>query len=107
MATRQPAEQPITLFLRGTGSRNADGNRVKPDATNPPVVSGLFAPGGSTELVDGQETVIDQPTVIIWPPHPDLSALDAVGVAGERYELDGRPQTWEPGTVIKLQRITG
>lgn len=76
-------------------------------------VRGVFNPGGSTEIVQGQDVVIVQPTVVL-PPGTDVAAIDAVEVDGNRYEVDGSPSApvspftnWAPGVVVKLRRVTG
>lgn len=78
-------------------------------------VDAVFAPGGSTEVVNGQDLVVTQPTVYL--PLPAPAALDAVTVDGQDYEVDGQPETWPPSpfsgwqpeypVVVRLRRVTG
>lgn len=81
------------------------------------VTACMFAPGGSTELVQGQDQVTDQPTVYA-PTGTDVGAPDSVTVPGYgTFEVDGLPQAWPPhprtgwqpsnSVVIKLKRVTG
>lgn len=75
------------------------------------------APAGSTELVNGQATVITHDTVY-GPYVADVEPKDTVTIpegqpidAG-RYEVEGKPQRWknpftgeESGCVIRLTRV--
>ena len=94
----------------------------------------IYAPGGSSEQVNGQDTVTIQPTVYA-PTGTDVSAIDAVipqvvvddngdpvldedGLPqGDRYEVDGQATVWPPNPFggfqsdysveIRLKRSTG
>jgi hypothetical protein len=102
---------PILLLTRTLAPRDADGNDTY--TTVQTVTQGAFDPGGSTELVQGQDLVITQPTVLL-PPGTAVGPLDAVSVAGVTYEVDGSPNAytspftgWQPGVVVKLRAVTG
>jgi hypothetical protein len=77
----------------------------------------MFAPGGSTEDVQGRDQVTDQPTVYA-PTGTAVGAPDSVIVPGYgEYKVDGKPAAWpaHPRTgwqpsnsvVIKLKAVTG
>lgn len=104
-ALRQPAERDIVLVRRAVIGEDELGDDLYGETRS--TVRGLFAPGGTSELVQGQNTVITQPTAYLFPPVPDLSAVDAVEVDNDRYEIDGDPGVWDPGVVLRLQRVTG
>ncbi len=69
----------------------------------------LFAPGGSTELVDGQNSV--DWDVQLYRTGPagaeDIRPQDQIRVRDELFEVVGRPAVWRLGTVINLRRFTG
>jgi hypothetical protein len=69
----------------------------------------LFAPGGSTELLDGQNSVDwDVQLYRTGPPGAeDIRPADQVRVRGELFEVVGEPAVWRLGTVISLRRFTG
>lgn len=121
--------QPIVLVTRTVAARDGYGNDVYGQAAT--VVTGAFAPGGSTEQVQGQDLIVTQPTVYL-PPGTDVTALDAVVVdpvladdgtpttdesgalLGEHYDVDGTPSSWQspftswnPGVEVRLRRVTG
>ena len=69
----------------------------------------LFAPGGSTELLDGRNSVD-------WDAQlyrlgvgagEDIRPGYQIRVRGELFEVVGRPAVWSVGTVINLRRFTG
>jgi hypothetical protein len=104
-------DTPITLVKRVKGVPDALGNDTW--MTVQTAASGVFNPGGSAELVQGQDLLTVQPTVYL-PPATDISAVDAVIVFGDTYEVDGRPNRWQspfsawsPGVEVKLKRVTG
>jgi len=75
----------------------------------------VFAPGGSTELTQGGDTVTTQPTLYGLDATLGVSAFDKFIVNGQPYEGDGDPQDgyqspftgWAPGVVVKLKKVTG
>jgi hypothetical protein len=106
-----PFGQPITLIRRTKGAPDSWGNDTW--TTTSTVVSGGFNPGNSVELVQGQDLLTTQPTVML-PPGTPVAAIDAVQVDGLTYEVDGSPNSpinpftgWAPGVVVKLKRVTG
>ena len=106
-----PFAQTVTLVKRVKSGTDALGNDVYTESTTD--VPGAFNPGTSAELVQGQDVVTTQPTVFL-PPGTDVSAIDAVDVAGQRFEVDGDPKDWRnpftgwtPGVEVKLRRVTG
>lgn len=107
----------ITFVTKGpkTG-RDGDGNSTY-TPTSQDVPGCMFAPGGSTELVQGQDQVTDQPTIYA-PTGTNVGAPDSVIVPGfGTYEVDGLPQAWPPhprtgwqpsnSVVVKLKRVSG
>lgn len=108
----QPGPTPVTLVSRTVTGRDADGNDIYSETQTPSTA--VFAPGGSVETVDGRDTVVTQPALYSVPVGTDLTAVDAVIVNGDRYEIAGDPEdfaspytTWRPGLVVKLRKVTG
>jgi hypothetical protein len=106
-----PFGRDITLQVRTKTGTDAYGNDVF--STAPTVVKGAFAPGGSTEQVQGQNVLITQPTIYLQPG-TDVSAVDAVDIDGDRFEVDGTPNDWinpftgwSAGVEVRLRRVTG
>ncbi|HET8589012.1 MAG TPA: hypothetical protein VFM01_05215 [Nakamurella sp.] len=103
--------QEITLISRTVTGRDAYGNDVYSETRT--TVTGGFAPGGSSELVQGQDIVITQPRVYL-PPGTVVTSVDAIEVAGVRYDVDGTPSVWvspltgwDAGVVVQLLAVTG
>lgn len=98
-------------------TRDADGNDTYLDRDS--TVGGCaFAPGGSTELTQGQDLITTQPTVYVpresLPTGVSVAAIDAVTARGVRYQVDGEPQDFRspftlftPPLVIRLKNATG
>lgn len=81
-----------------------------PGGTTETVSSGwLFAPGGSTELLDGQNSVDWDAQLyrLGAPGDEDIRPGYQIRVRGELFEVVGRPAVWTAGTVINLRRFTG
>lgn len=106
--------QQTVTFVTRTQKKDADGNPVYDDLGN--VVydeteatddGWLFAPAGFTELVQSQDTVISNPSLYKLGATSTPSAVDAVIVDGVTYEVDGQPQLWPLGVVIRLENATG
>lgn len=107
----------ITVERPPNPSSDRYGNRIK-GATH--TVEGCTtAPAGSVEIVNGQQTVIDHDTVY-GPYMADVEPNDLVTIpAGQPipqgvYEVQGQPANyrnpwtgWQPGCVIRLERVTG
>jgi hypothetical protein len=115
-----PFGETVTLLTETVTGQDADGN----DATTPvevEVPNSLFAPAGAVELVQGQNTVIENPTVYLaefdangQPVNP--KATDKVRRAnGDVYLIDGKPLIFPPnpftgetvGPVLRLEGVTG
>lgn len=105
---------PVTLNKRVKSGQDALGNDTF--TTTAATVAGVFAPGGSSEQVQGQDVVITQPTVYLLTG-TDVSAVDSLTVNGLAYEVDGQPEDWPPSpfsgwqpdysVVVRLRRVTG
>lgn len=69
----------------------------------------MVAPGGSTELRDGQNSVdSDMALYRTGPPgSEEILPKDRVRVRGQLYEVQGEPAVWRLGTVINLSKFTG
>lgn len=103
-----PYTVTVTLVTRTKGTPDAFGNDTWTESTSD--VQGVRAPGGSVEQIQGMDTLTAQPTVYL-PPGTDVGYLDAVVIAGHRYEVDGEPVHWRhpltgwyPGVEVKLRR---
>lgn len=101
----------ITVVRRVKSGTDALGNDVWTEESTD--VLGLFNPGSSSELVQGQDVLTVQPSVYL-PTGTDVSAIDRVEVAGLSYEVDAEPvswaspfSSWQPGVEVKLRRVTG
>lgn len=107
-----PFTQEVTLVRRTKGTvTDAFGNDTWAEVAV--TVPGIFVPGGSTEQIQGQDLLVTQPTVYL-PAGTDVGYLDAVIVAGDRYDVDGSPNAyvnpftgWAPGIEVRLRRATG
>jgi hypothetical protein len=67
----------------------------------------LFAPGPSTEVIAGANTV-DSDGTIYGPPGMDVQPADRIVVRGDSYSVVGRKQDWgQAGTVVVLRYVTG
>lgn len=106
-----PFAIPVTVLKSTVTGIDQYGVDVK--TWTPRATSGAFDPGGSVELVQGQDMVTTSPTVFL-PPNDPITAYDRVTVAGLTYEVDGGPNSylnpftgWNPGTVVKLKQVTG
>jgi hypothetical protein len=106
-----PFGQYVELVTRTKGPPDALGNDTWTAITT--TARGAFAPAGSVEQVQGQDTVTTQPKVYL-PPDTKLTAVDAVTVDGVTYEVDGVPELWvNPftghrfGIEVRLKDVTG
>ncbi|MGZ6852469.1 MAG: hypothetical protein ACXVGC_00140 [Mycobacteriaceae bacterium] len=102
----------VTFHTRTASGKDAYGNTTYTE-TNVDVPGCGFNPGGSVELVQGQDMVRTQPEVYA-PPGTVVSAVDQVTVNGTRYDVDGQPVTvtnpftgWQPPVVVRLKAVTG
>lgn len=113
-----PFGETVTFHVRTLlETKDADGNDRYGEVDKPVEGCG-FAPAGSVELVQGRDTVTDQPSVFVprgnIPAGVDLGAADAATVRGVRYEVDGTPEDfrspftgWAPPLVVKLKGVSG
>lgn len=105
---------PVVLKTRVKSGEDNFGNDVFTETDLP--TQGVFAPGSSAELVQGQDVVTTQPTVYL-PTGTDVSAIDALTVNGLQFEVDGAPMVWPPHPMtgwqpdysveVRLRRVTG
>lgn len=106
-----PFADPVTLHGREVTGQDQYGDDIYADQDCN--VRGVFVPGGSVELIQGQATVITRPRVFL-PAGTDVTAVDAVTVRGRRYDVDGTPSDWRspmtgwrPGIEVPLREVTG
>lgn len=81
-----------------------------PDAEAVETSSGgwLVAPGSSSELLDGQNSVdSDMDLYRTGAFDEDIVPTDRIRVRGLLYEVVGEPAVWRLGTVIRLRKFTG
>lgn len=107
--------QTVTLVTRTKTGVDSYGSDAY--GTAEMTVPGVFAPGSSGEVVQGGDVVTTQPTVYL-PAGTNVEAVDAVLVAGVKFEVDGDPQDWSTGSpftgwvppfpvVVALRKVTG
>lgn len=103
--------ETFTLIGEAVTGEDGDGN----DVTTPTesTVLGAFAPAGSTELVQGEDVVLTNPTLYLETGSPIPKATDRFRIRGEVYQVDGEPQFFhnpftgdEPGPVVRLSKVT-
>jgi hypothetical protein len=90
--------------------RDKFGDPVPGGAATETVSSGwLVAPGNSTELHDGQNSVdSDVDLYRLGAPGSDvIRPADQVRVRGLLYEVVGEPAVWRLGTVVRLRNFAG
>jgi hypothetical protein len=91
---RPPAKDTFGDPLPGTGSE-VD------------VPGCLFAPGGSTENLDGADQVVADATVYM-PDGTDIRPTDRVRARGDLYDVVGKPRVWAGyGVEVPLRLVTG
>ncbi|MGZ4588678.1 MAG: hypothetical protein ACXVX9_12855 [Mycobacteriaceae bacterium] len=102
----------VTFHTRVASGKDAYGNTTYTE-TNVDVPGCGFNPGGSVELVQGQDMVRTQPEVYA-PPGTVVGPVDQASVNGVRYDVDGtanaytNPFTgWQTPVVVKLKAVTG
>lgn len=110
-----PFGETITLLKRTKTGTDSFGNDVFSDVSQGTLL-GAYVPAGSVEQVQGQDVVTVQPSVLL-PPDTDaqaLTAIDALSVAGQMFEIDGVPNVWASpltgrqfGVEVRLRRVTG
>lgn len=107
----------VTFLIKGTPTGvDADGNDEY--TPTPLVVPGcVYAPGGSTETLGNQDTVVTQPTLYV-PAGTVLGVIDQAVIPGVgTFDVDGDPQDWpahpvtgwQPSNsvVVRLKGTTG
>jgi hypothetical protein len=69
----------------------------------------LVAPGSSTELHEGQNSVDSDVDLyrLGAPGSEAIGPADQIRVRGVLYEVVGNPAVWSLGTVIRLRKFTG
>jgi hypothetical protein len=109
-----PFAETFTILTRGVTGQDSDGNDVYGDV--PVSTSGAFAPTGSTELIQGQNTVIENDTIYLADGQPTPKPTDRIRreLTGDLYDIDGKPGVFlnpftgdQPGAVLRLERVTG
>lgn len=103
----------VTLITRTPTGQDALGNDVFTDTTVD-VANCFFDPGGSVELVQGQDMVTTKPTLYLPDEALTVGPFDQVVVDGVKYEVDGTPNYpvnpwtgWAPCIVAHLKVVTG
>lgn len=106
-----PFGDHVTLHSRTVTGQDRYGNDVYGDTAAQ--VVGAFDPGGSLELVQGQEQVQTSPALYL-PPGTNVTAVDKVTARGVTYDVDGTPADWRSpftgehfGIVVRLRGVTG
>lgn len=104
--------ETFTLHTKGVTGQDADGNDIYGSTDTP--LYGAFAPAGSTELVQGQDTVLSHDTLYLEAGSATPAPTDTITVRGTVRLVDGRPQDfrnpftgWHPGPVVRLLEVTG
>lgn len=107
-----PFAEEFTLLTRAVTGRDADGNDIYTPVESP--IYGAFAPSGSSELVQGQLTVITHDTLYLVEGTGVPGPQDQVRVRGIIRDIDGAPEDysnpftgWHPGPVVRLVEVTG
>lgn len=102
----------VVLVRRTKGPLDALGNDTYIDSASAPV-NAVWAPGGSTEQIQGRDTLTITGTLYV-AAGTNLSHLDAVLVNGQRFEVDGDPIDWRspltgwaPGIEVRVRRAAG
>lgn len=106
-----PHPETFVLHTRAVTGRDADGNDIY--STVDTTVTGALAPAGTTELIQGQTTVIEHDTVYLSDGSPIPKASDTMTVRGVERQIDGAPDLYhnpftgdEPGAVVRLLEVS-
>lgn len=109
--TAPPFAETVTIVNRTKSGTDSFGNDVWAETSTP--WPGVFNPGTSAELVQGEDLLTVQPAVYLYGS-PTVGPYDRVEVAGLSYEVDGNPNAWSspftgwsPGVQVNLRRVTG
>lgn len=114
-----PFTETVTLLRESVTGQDSDGNDVR-TGTEIEVPDSIFAPGGTTELIQGEDVVISNPTIYLGMADSDGNAVtplatDKVRRAnGDTYDIDGQPQIYPPNPytaeqvrpVLRLENVT-
>lgn len=108
-----PFGETVTLVRRVKAAEpDQFGNDVY-TPTSVTVTDCVIWPRGSTEDAQGRDTITTG-VAVLMQPGTAVAGIDAVLIAGQRYEVDGDPQTFrspftgrDPGVLLNLTRITG
>lgn len=109
----RPIAETVLWAVYTPGGEDAHGNPG--DGWAPPTTVGVWAfdPGGSVEVVGGQDRVITTPSLFM-PPEVVFGPRDRVTARGLLYEVDGDTAQWiNPwhgdlrGNTVALKRVVG
>lgn len=102
----------VTIHRRAVTGQDSYGNDIYADVD---ALVGVvaFAPGASSEVTQGRDTITTQPTVYL-PAGTVVDGISAVTAGGVRYDVDGNPNAWRspfsgwaPGIEVRLKAVTG
>jgi len=106
-----PTPWTVDVLRRSSGGTDAHGNPVT--SYGDPETHRVYAiaPGGSTEPFEGNRDAVTWDLDVLSPA-PIAEPQDRVVVAGDVYEVEGRPDDftrgpfgWAPGYRIRLNRV--
>lgn len=107
-----PYAETFAILTRTVTGTDSDGNDVYTDVETE--TRGAFAPAGSTELVQGQATVLTHDTLYLDAGQPVPGPHDKVRARGVVRDVDGTPSVykspftgWSPGAAVRLLEVTG
>ncbi len=102
--------ETVTLIKRSVAAERDALNNDQYEDASVPFSGAVFAPGGTTEGVQGQELVTTSDQFIWIGVIPDLSAVDAIlRPNGDKYEVDGDQPAFESpfsGTKVLAVNVT-
>jgi len=99
--------ESVTRYRRSQTGTDAY-NRPTYSETTATFGDALVAPGESTEPGEaGRKPVLVTATLYFRDTHPDIVDSDQVLLRGNRYDVDGVPQVWPSGVVVKLRLARG
>jgi len=106
--------ETVTVITRTKTGVDGKGNDVYGE-TPTDVAGAVVWPTGSTETLQRQDQVSTGLTVLLPASSPvKPTAISAMLVRGDRYEVDGNPSDWRspftsrrPGYEVHLTRVTG
>lgn len=108
-----PFGHTVVLLIRGVTGVDGYGNDVYGWARTDVTGCVIWPRTTGAELVQGQDTVF-KGLAVLMPPGTDVTAVDAVEVAGLEYQVAGDPARWvspftgtDPGVQLSLLRVEG